>query len=270
MTTPHHVPQPPDDLEAFIPELAGLGKRTTLLLTKDGDPTARESSVGGPLLWPAGEPWPYCDRPGHEAGWPHETPPAGPVPMVPVVQLFARDVPELRFPEGKDVLQIVWCALLHYEDPICAARPRIHWRSEAEVVAGGLLGEVPVPGEGEYCEDFMPRPRRMSPTSALEYPNWDMPREVRQKIQPRIEEIEARYGCYYVEWCALQTKVGGYPAWTQPPDWPSCERGHRMEHLLSVTGEEDMDMGDAGGMYFFVCRGCPGPELPYAFRYDCH
>lgn len=29
----------------------------------------------------------------------------------------------------------------------------------------------------------------------------------------------------------------------------------------------DMDMGDLGGMYFFVCRGCP--DTPYAHRYDC-
>ncbi|WP_329379933.1 hypothetical protein OG625_13910 [Streptomyces sp. NBC_01351] len=59
-----------------------------------------------------------------------------------------------------------------------------------------------------------------------------------------------------------------------------------MEHLLSITASEPyggrwlpldedpaesighgMDMGDLGGMYFFVCRACPG--TPYAHRYDC-
>ncbi|MFE0381253.1 hypothetical protein ACFW1M_38125 [Streptomyces inhibens] len=140
--------------------------------------------------------------------------------MVPVVQLFARDVPRLKFPADKDVLQLIWCLLIHPEDLASA----------------------------------------------------------------------------------LQNKVGGYPAWTQPPKWPHCARGRRMEHLLSVTEEPgygrwlpldehrpgdtqplwqspadpavletlgpDMDMGDAGGICVFLCRQCP--DLPYAHRFDCH
>ncbi|WP_431995943.1 hypothetical protein [Streptomyces griseoflavus] len=103
-----------------------------------------------------------------------------------------------------------------------------------------------------------------------------------------------------------QSKAGGHPGWTQPPQWPDCAgRGTRMEHLLSVTATEpgggrrlplddrdsrqDADatpswraeaepgalgtfghgvaLGDLGGMYFFVCRTCP--DTPYTHRYDC-
>ncbi|WP_432117216.1 DUF1963 domain-containing protein [Streptomyces sp. bgisy032] len=260
---------PPVDLDDLIPELASLGRRTTLLLPKSGAPGVRESSLGGPMLWPADEPWPYCGQPGHWA-WPNEKSPAGTAPMVPVVQLFARDVPQLKFPQGTDVLQLVWCALIHPQDPAGAALPRLYWRREEEVLAGGVLRDIPAPQQGEYDEDFMPRPCTVSPTQVVEYPNWDFSEDLRQTLQPRIEELEERFGLDYTQWaCALQNKVGGYPAWNQPPNWPVCERGHRMEHLLSITGEADldMDMGDLGGIYVFLCRQCP--ELPYAHRYDC-
>ncbi|MGW3248113.1 hypothetical protein [Streptomyces sp. NPDC001070] len=150
----------------------------------------------------------------------------------------------------------------------------------------------------------MPRPCTVSPTPAVEYPAQDLPEELARSLRPRLEEIEERFGDWYTEFAsALQNKVGGYPAWTQPPNWPRCAAGHSMEHLLSVTGEPaygrwlpvdehragvtgaalwespaddavvdaigpDMVMGDAGGIYVFLCRQCP--DLPYAHRYDCH
>lgn len=61
-----------------------------------------------------------------------------PVAMVPVVQLYARDVPELPFPAGTDVLQVVWCPLIH-DDEVGAALPKVYWRSEQTVAAGGML-----------------------------------------------------------------------------------------------------------------------------------
>ncbi|MGW0134114.1 DUF1963 domain-containing protein [Streptomyces sp. NPDC003299] len=259
----------PYDLDDLVPELAGLGRRTTLLLPKSGSPGVRESSLGGPLLWPADEPWPTCGQPGHWA-WPDEKSPPGTVPMVPVAQLFARDVPELSFPEGRDILQLVWCPLIHPQDQAHAALPKLYWRREADVLAVGVLRDIPAPQAGEYEEEFMPSPCAVFPAPAVEYPNWDMPEELQQALQPRIEELEERFGMEYTRFaCALQNKVGGYPAWNQQPDWPVCERGHRMEHLLSITADEelDMDMGDLGGMYIFLCRVCP--DLPCAHRYDC-
>lgn len=99
--------------------------------------------MGGPLLWPAGEPWASCSQ-EHDAPFGLTTPeevrtlrriralgvwtdedhaevsrinaghdpsllPEGPHPLVPVAQLYARDVPDLPFPEGTDLLQVLWC-----------------------------------------------------------------------------------------------------------------------------------------------------------------
>jgi hypothetical protein len=67
--------------------------------------------------------------------------PVGPEPVavIPVVQLYAGDVPGLVFPAGTDLLQILWCALVQ-EDDQYAASLRLHWRSTAltaAAIAGG-------------------------------------------------------------------------------------------------------------------------------------
>lgn len=57
---------PPEILGRF-PGLDALGRTTTRLHPRPGAVTARQSHVGGPLLWPVDEPWPTCDTP-HQAG----------------------------------------------------------------------------------------------------------------------------------------------------------------------------------------------------------
>lgn len=53
------------DLRTLIPEYEGLALATTLLNPEPGEPGVRESSLGGALLWPADEPWPYCAQEDH-------------------------------------------------------------------------------------------------------------------------------------------------------------------------------------------------------------
>ncbi|MEU6847286.1 hypothetical protein ABZ930_35990 [Streptomyces sp. NPDC046716] len=302
---PREIPLPPYDIAELVPEFANLARDTVLLYPRSGEPGVHHSSMGGPLLWPADEPWPYCAQPGHWAfgtGGGSGASKPGAVPLVPVIQLFARDVPWLEFPPGKDVVQLLWCALIHDNDPAGAVLPKLYWRSEAETVAAGLTYDVPAPRAGEYEEDFVPRPCTVCPTPVVEYPGYDLPDGLLTELRPRLEALEDRFGCHYTEVAsALQNKVGGYPAWNQRPNWPHCEQGHRMEHLFSVTGEPaygrwlplddhepgttppkwdapaapdvlesigpDLEIGDAGGMYVFLCRQCP--DLPYTHRYDC-
>lgn len=255
------------------------------------------------MLWPADEPWPTCAEPDHYRPLAEPVGPE-PVAMVSVLQLFARDVPGLVFPAGTDLLQILWCPLVH-DDGQDAASPRLHWRSTALTAANAAHGEPPRPHTAD--EDFMPRPCTVSPTPAVEYPNWDLSEELVGLLGERFEALKEEQGYDYFEAATTQqSKVGGYPGWTQPPDWPDCACcGTRMEHLLSITGTEpgmgrwlplddrdphpngsatqpcraeadpsvfdafghDMVLGDLGGMYFFVCRTCPG--TPYTHRYDC-
>ncbi|MFF0744304.1 hypothetical protein ACFYVL_28290 [Streptomyces sp. NPDC004111] len=261
--------QPAEDPQTPAPEYADLVRETTLLNPEPGEPGVAESSLGGELLWPAAEPWPYCAQDDH---WTYGTDlrnhtpiVPGEVPMVPVLQLYARDVPGLEFPAGKDVLQLLWCALTHEQDP-GPVMPRLYWRNEAEVLAGGVLSPHPEATEGQYDEDNMPTPSTLSPATAQDHPSgFDLPEGMRGSGLPGPRPAADGF-----EWLpdahVVATKVGGWPAWTQPAQWPDCDAGHRMEHLLTLTG--DIQLGDCGGVYFFLCRACPG--LPWDWRFDCH
>ncbi|MFD0371121.1 hypothetical protein [Streptomyces sp. NPDC059071] len=57
------TPPRPLNVAALIPELAPLARTATRLHPRPGSPTVHDSSVGGPLLWPADEPWPHCAGP---------------------------------------------------------------------------------------------------------------------------------------------------------------------------------------------------------------
>ncbi|MEU6679065.1 hypothetical protein [Streptomyces sp. NPDC046925] len=54
------TPPRPLDVESLFPELAAHRGTTTRLHPMPGDPAVTASSVGGPMLWPADEPWPVC------------------------------------------------------------------------------------------------------------------------------------------------------------------------------------------------------------------
>ncbi|WP_027344174.1 hypothetical protein [Hamadaea tsunoensis] len=55
------TPPRPLDLTALFPELAAYATTSTRLHPRPGTPAVGDSSVGGPLLWPADEPWPMCE-----------------------------------------------------------------------------------------------------------------------------------------------------------------------------------------------------------------
>lgn len=55
-TTPYR----PLDITVPLPELKSWARTATRLHPRRGTPTTADSSVGGPLLWPADEAWPVC------------------------------------------------------------------------------------------------------------------------------------------------------------------------------------------------------------------
>ncbi|MER7819881.1 hypothetical protein [Streptomyces sp. NPDC096153] len=85
---------PATDLRTLIPEYAALARQTPLLNPEPGEPGVGESSLGGELLWPADEPWPYCAQEDHwtyGSDWRNRTEIVpGAVPMVPILQLTPR------------------------------------------------------------------------------------------------------------------------------------------------------------------------------------
>lgn len=294
----HTTPPRPVDMEAFLPGIERFRAEAVRLHPRSGSPGANESSVGGPMLWPEEEPWPHCDdvHP-HTRFKPHRD---GDLPMVPVIQLFAADVPELPFPLGTDVLQVVWCPFDH--DKGYVPRPEIYWRRAFDVVQ--VLAPPAAPHGA--CSEYVPSPCTIDPERVVEYPSWDLPDDALEDQYDALNDIEHATGWKY--WSHLSVapgiKVGGYPSWTQDPSWPLCPKcQQQMTHLLTIKstefdGEswrtwlpiEDMPstgnvlglpyevrtqiqrahglmLGDMGGMYLFTCRNCP--ETPYDYRSDC-
>ncbi len=54
------TPPRPLDITEFFPDVRDHSATATRLHPRPGAPAATDSSVGGPVLWPADEPWPVC------------------------------------------------------------------------------------------------------------------------------------------------------------------------------------------------------------------
>src|SRR5262245_18643467 len=107
------TPRPCLDVTKLVPELRELRKTTVRLHPRRGsvaEPGA--SKMGGHFLCPAHEPWPVCER--------HA------LPLVCILQLRKRDVPELGFRPGTDLFQLLWCPQDH-PDPLFVVAPRTFW-----------------------------------------------------------------------------------------------------------------------------------------------
>ena len=220
-----------------------------------------------------------------------------------MLQLLASDVPELPFPAGTDVLQVLWCPFDH--EPFSSPPPGDPVAPVGRRPRPGRLS-LPAPDQ-ESSPEFVPSPCVLSPERVTEYPTFDLPRDVWLQIRDEIEQVKQDTGWEYESELAVApgTKVGGYPGWTQSPDWPDCSCGTPMEHLLTVTGwefdrgdnkrwiaaedrpamqgwsfdsEDDhpsralqnpsgLMLGDAGGIYLFVCTHCD--DRPVDYRFDC-
>ncbi|MFI5492417.1 hypothetical protein [Actinoplanes sp. NPDC051859] len=267
------TPPPPLAVEDVFSEFAGQSKTTVRLHPRRAYPGVRESSLGGLLLWPAEEAWPEC-----AAGDDHDEP----IVLVAVLQIFARDVPELPFPNGTDVFQLLWCPALHDED--CRPRPVVRWRAEASI---GELLDNPEPPDDEDVEDnHVPNICGLSPERVRELPYpWELDADLRDRVEAWAKE---RGWSYFAHLSAASgTKVGGWPQWIQDPEYPVCHCGTTMTHLITVaSGEWDGEswrrwspegtvdggeaaglcLGDGGSNYFFTCPRCPNDPPVMVFQ----
>ncbi|MFE4698317.1 hypothetical protein ACFRIC_14730 [Streptomyces sp. NPDC056738] len=290
------TPPRPADVAAVFPELASSARPAMRLHPRPGSPSVRESSVGGPLLWPADEPWPHCeDAHLHFDSWFRESPaivrlerrqrarwrpdagdveptpeeealkersaarlaarlavsppPADcPVPMLPVAQLYLRDIPLLRPPGEADLLQILWCPYDH--EPDNKPSTALFWRSAAEVV--DILATPPEPFEANY-PGYVPEPCLLAPEAITEYPDsLDLSPEMRLMVEDMSRweaagvSVDSAYGDYPRDFydCELADapgwKVGGWPPWGRTDPYRRhctvCEA--QMVPLLTIASFE--------------------------------
>ncbi|MFB6862831.1 hypothetical protein ACFCZQ_32050 [Streptomyces virginiae] len=294
------TPQRPLEVAELFPQLAPLARTATRLHPRPGSPTPHDSSVGGPLLWPADEPWPHCEAP-HEQGrakpllspddvraWRHHrraceerrrldpqgpwaTPeelarekeilvgrpwPEGPIAMLPIAQLYVRDVPLLPRPaqSDADLLQVLWCPFDHPEYPKTA----LFWRSAATVTKP--LATPPEPSAIRF-ETYLPEPCLLTPEPVTEYPNY---LELSQELQEQLGDLSqwqagagpALDSSYriapqerYVDMLSIAPgwKTGGWTRWglTDPIPRRCSECGCEAEPLLTIATTEWASGGES-------------------------
>ncbi len=287
---PRTTPLRPVDVEDLFPELIPWRREALRLHPRPGTPAIHESSVGGAPLWPAEEPWPTCGA-DHDTGWDEDV--EEPVDLVPVLQLHRDDAPGVDFPPGKDLLQILWCPFDHPDHLYCPL-PRVYWRAVASLTEVRSAPPAPTDARAEH----VPSPCVLHPEQVVDYPSWDLPRDLDELLSERFDRLEKETGWLYEYHLAEAPgiKLGGYPSWTQDPIWPECEGcGETMSHLLTVSSAEydgesrrtwlpvedreggherdrtqrphGLMLGDMGGVYVFECRTCP--DRPFTHRFDC-
>ena len=233
----------PTDGGREIPWIDEWARPVVELNPVPGEPAATDSHIGGPMLWPADEPWPYCAGATHEGSLdiPAERSKGLRVPFVSAVQLYRRDFPELPFPEDTDVLQVFLCTLTH--DEIWGPDLRLVWRNSALVTS--TIDEVPKPELQE--PDFAPAARVLKPSRETEYPTLDdLPETLIESMQAPRED----YGEFFDTWPNPWTgsKIGGWTYWWQTAPWddllcPECGEMRRQTLALGTHEPSDEHVG---------------------------
>jgi hypothetical protein len=192
-------------------------------------------------LWPEDEPWPVC----HDHDDAEEAIPASMIRLVPVMQLRAKDFPELAFYPGTDLLQVLWCALDEHDPPIYSSpKAYVFWRHSKKV--SKPRKSMPRPDESARDEELVPRACQVFPERVTEYPPFDeLPEKWQAKLRvwavsDALDEHMHDAATLY-EWhlsVCPGTKIAGYPNWQQRPEDPVCTCGRRMEHLLTLSPSE--------------------------------
>ncbi|MFJ9840108.1 DUF1963 domain-containing protein [Kitasatospora sp. NPDC101155] len=247
------------ELVAAVPALARYLRPATLLhpyAAPDADP--RGGRIGGPALWPVGEPWPHCaaGHPEDEYGFPRKVTeePAAATALVPLAHLRVEDAPHLPWPEGTDRLQVLWCPNDH--DDIQGERfyygpaVELRWQRAADLAPA----TPPPPRRSE--EEYLPQPCALRPEQVLDLPDRD---DLPGELNRAVEEFAARQGLEYERdpGRADGWKLGGWPSWHSTDliavDCGRC--GERMAHLLTVEsgGDPDLSVGRHGELHVFVC-----------------
>ncbi|MEV0649188.1 hypothetical protein AB0I28_28430 [Phytomonospora sp. NPDC050363] len=153
--------------------------------------------------------------------------PEAPQALIGVAQLYARDVPDLRRPEGTDLLQMLWCPYEHADAEHLPA-VRLVWRDSAAVTE---TVPDPSPGVGVQEGGFVPEVCSVFPETVVEYPpepliGLDLPADFDDPDEPWAIADGWKAGGW-----------GGYCGVTDPVI-PECACGARTEPLLTVGNGE--------------------------------
>ncbi|MFF0747323.1 hypothetical protein ACFYVL_43790 [Streptomyces sp. NPDC004111] len=180
---------------------------------------------------------------------PRHQPYDGAIALLPLAQLYTRDVPDLRAPAGTDLLQVLWCPFDH---PPKEYMPRtvLFWRSAAEVT--DILTAPPEPLAVQRAV-YLPQPCLLVPEQVTEYPNpvelgqelrslianWSREEAARDTVDRPCESYPSEFYTSNLS-TAPGWKVGGWASWCltdpSPQRCPACDTA--MNPLLTIATSE--------------------------------
>ncbi|MFF7725355.1 hypothetical protein [Streptomyces sp. NPDC008001] len=177
------------------------------------------------------------------AGYAPELLPEGPLPLIPLVQLYARDVPGLPCPEGTDMLQVLWTPFDEIEG--CSGAVQLRWRLSSEVRE--VLAAPPEPAYVDMS-DHVPTPCVLHPEQVREFPPVHLlTEEQAHRLDAWTKERPAAYQQVDYEGdlsVAPGWKLGGWPAhftYRKPAgskELQCGECGGPVDALLTVDSAE--------------------------------
>ncbi|MDA1359359.1 hypothetical protein O1R50_06985 [Glycomyces luteolus] len=157
-------------------------------------------------------------------------------PLLPVAQLFTRDVPGLPFRERFDLLQVLWCPYDHPETgPYGAYEPAVHLRLR-DTSRSVLRPVYPARNTLVGFKDYVPSPCVLAPEEVTEFPHTDLlSPELREEIKATTERPEAFD--YHDNALAPGWKVNGHGArwWIIDAFDVRCECGAEAKPLLTAA-----------------------------------
>ena len=142
-------------------------------------------------------------------------------------------------PEGKDLLQVLWCPFGHESELVL--RTRLFWRDSREVT--DVLVEQPEPAVVEF-EGFVPNVCQLHPEIVTEFPREGIDPDLVVALEDwsTAQDYEDTEESFY--WSQLSTapgcKVGGWTGWSRTDPFPRLcvECGARMDPLLTIASHE--------------------------------
>ena len=245
------VPAQREALFEAMPEVAAYARPAVRLHPRRAEPTAEQSSAGGPLLWPKQDAWPTCacdhDRPRELAA---------------LVQLFRRDLPEdlplpaWMFPESSDLLQILWCPHEHEGRALPAAR--LVWRNTATLADASA--RLPALGDTEL-KNATPVPCVLHPEVITELPPLNvegsdarerdlvlplLPAQLNDRLwawrHPSEPELHEGWPHYWALATAPGWKLGGWADYASyPARFARCRCGARTRLVADLMSAEGLD-----------------------------
>jgi uncharacterized protein YwqG len=264
------------DKEFFeMPEIKGLiqkyRKKTTLLKphkSKEKIKTS-ESKFGGTPNFTGFNEYPCCDSCNS--------------PLNFVLQLYKKDYSEFYFPEDKGLFQLFRCPNNDCPDSYSENYDlkMFHFYFDNYLDYEKVLLKP-----AQIISEFEPEIPDCSlrPIEKEDFPNYD------DFNGDDFNEIENVFGekmseLFMEKYTAIpNSKINGYPSFTQSPYYPICECGMTKDFFFQLSSEDiengveyppppdkwsshGIMIGDVGNIYYYVCKSC-GPNTIES-NWDC-